>query len=50
MRCWIEVPDERQTLLFSAIRDPGIGTIAKQYLTNPIEVQIATEEEEQRAR
>ena len=45
-----EVPDERQTLLFSATLAPRIGTIAKQYLTNPIEVQIATEEEEQRAR
>jgi ATP-dependent RNA helicase DeaD len=40
-----EVPDERQTLLFSATLAPRIGTIAKQYLTNPIEVRIAAEEE-----
>lgn len=38
-----ELPDTRQTLLFSATLAPRIVSLAKKYLTNPVEVRIAEE-------
>lgn len=38
------LPAERQTLLFSATLD-GIGHIAKQFLRNPITIQVASQKE-----
>ncbi len=38
------LPKERQTLLFSATLD-GIGHIAKQFLNNPITLQVASQRE-----
>ncbi len=38
-----EVPEERQTLLFSATLSPRIKTIARRYLKDPKEVRIAAE-------
>ncbi len=35
-----EIPEERQTLLFSATMPPFIATIASQYMKNPIEIKI----------
>lgn len=40
-----EVPDARQTLLFSATLSPTIGAIARKHLRDPIEVRIAEEPE-----
>ena len=40
-----EVPERRQTLLFSATLAPRIGSIAKKHLRDPIEVRIAAESE-----
>jgi ATP-dependent RNA helicase DeaD len=36
-----EVPEQRQTLLFSATLPPSIGSIAAKHLKDPIEVRIA---------
>jgi ATP-dependent RNA helicase DeaD len=41
-----ETPEERQTLLFSATLAPRIEGIARKHLRNPVEVRIATEDEE----
>lgn len=38
-----EVPDERQTLLFSATLAPRIGGIARRHLKDPVEVRIAAD-------
>lgn len=38
-----EVPDRRQTLLFSATLAPRIGSIAKRHLKDPVEVRIAAD-------
>lgn len=40
-----EVPEQRQTLLFSATLAPRIGAIAKRHLKNPVEVRIAGTEQ-----
>lgn len=40
-----EVPERRQTLLFSATLAPRIGAIAKRHLNDPVEVRIAGTEE-----
>jgi len=40
-----EVPDSRQTLLFSATLAPRIGSIARKYLKDPVEVRIAPDAE-----
>lgn len=39
-----EVPEERQTLLFSATLSPRIRSIAKKHLQDPLEVKIAADE------
>lgn len=35
-----QTPDERQTLLFSATMPPQISSIAKNYMSNPVEIKI----------
>ncbi len=40
-----EVPDSRQTLLFSATLGPTITTIARKHLRDPVEVRITDEDE-----
>ena len=42
-----EVPDERQTLLFSATLGPRIEAIASKYLNNPVQVRISEAEGEE---
>ena len=42
-----ELPETRQTLLFSATLAPRISGIAKKYLSDPVEVRIADEPEQE---
>lgn len=37
-----EVPEGRRTLLFSATMSPEIGSIARKYMNNPVEITIGT--------
>lgn len=36
-----QVPEKRQTLLFSATMAPEVAELAKRYLTNPIRIEVA---------
>src|SRR3546814_14442868 len=36
-----EVPNQRQTLLFSATFDAPIKQLAQQFMRNPVEIQVA---------
>ena len=38
-----QVPDERQTVLFSATLPPNIARMAKKHLTDPVRIEIARE-------